>query len=70
MKFVLTLLLALVFLLVVTFGVIRLMIVERILFKKVLSDYIFINTLSVSVLFLGLVVFFLEFYIFSGILIA
>lgn len=70
LKFVLTILLALVFLLVVTFGVIRLMIVERILFKKVLSDYILINTLSVSVLFLGLVVFFLEFYIFSGILIA
>ncbi|WP_180548936.1 zinc ribbon domain-containing protein [Staphylococcus haemolyticus] len=70
LKFVLTTMLALAFLFIVTFAVIRLMIVESISFKKVLSDYILVNTLSVSMLFLGFIVFFLELYIFSGILIA
>ena len=46
------------------------MIVESISFKRFLSDYILVNTLSVSILFLGFIVFFFEMYIFSGILIA
>ena len=55
--------LALAFLFIVTFAVIRLMIVESISFKKILSDYILVNTLSVSILFLGFIVFFFEMYI-------
>ena len=46
------------------------MIVESISFKRFYLIYILVNTLSVSILFLGFIVFFFEMYIFSGILIA
>ncbi|UDI77403.1 zinc ribbon domain-containing protein [Staphylococcus taiwanensis] len=57
------------FLFIVTFGVIRLTVVQPIRFKKVFSDFILVNTISVLVLYIGLFVLFLKMYILSGILV-
>ncbi|MCJ1655498.1 zinc ribbon domain-containing protein [Staphylococcus sp. NRL 16/872] len=57
------------FLFIVTFGLIRLTVVQPVLFKKLLSDFVLINTISVFILYLGLFVLFLKMYILSGILV-
>lgn len=52
----------------ITYGVIRLTVLQPFQIKKVLSDFILTNTLSVLILLLGFISLFLKLYILSGVL--
>ncbi|MCI2774296.1 zinc ribbon domain-containing protein [Staphylococcus petrasii] len=54
---------------IATFAVIRLTVVSAVQFKKVLSDFVLVNTLTVSILLLGLISIFLQLYKVGGLLI-